>query len=109
MLKDIVEFLAKKKILFKSMTQITPKELGSRKKLQIYLAVDMGGYYNLIIYISKKSRFIQKDANDIINLHTKVERLKDIIIKKKIILIDAPLCSKAKAKLIEDGWRVFKQ
>ena len=109
MLKDIVEFLSKKKMLFKSMSQISPKELGSRKRLLIYLAVDMSNYYNLIIYISKKSRFIQKDAKDLIDLHNRVERLKDIIIKKRILLIDTPICSKAKGMLIEEGWRVFEK
>lgn len=95
-------------MIFKSMSQITPKELGSRKKLQIYLAVDMNNYYNLIVYISKKSRFIQKDANDLIDLHSRVEKLKDIIIKKRILLIDTPICSKAKSLLIEEGWRLFE-
>ncbi len=108
MLKDIVEFLSKKRIVLKSMTHITPKELGSRKKVDIFLGVDMKDYYNLIIYISKKSRFIRKDTEDIINLHYQTEKLKDIIISKKIILINAPLCSKAKKMLTDEGWIVFE-
>ena len=108
MLKDIVEFLSKKKMFFKSMSHITPKELGSRKKIEIYLAVDLEDYYTLIISISKKSRFIRKDAVDILDIHNRVERLKDIVIKKKIILIDAHLCGKAKELLTDEGWRVFE-
>ncbi len=106
-LKDIVEFLSKKGVIFKSMTQISPKELDSRKKIDLFLAVDMQDYYTLIVSISKKSRFIRKDAEDIITLHRKVESLKDLIIKKKIVLIDAPLCSKAGKMMRVEGWEIF--
>ena len=108
MFKSVVDFLSDKNIIFKSISVIEPKELGSRKRVDIYLAVDMRDYYNLIISISKKSRFIQKDEKDLIELHKRLEELKDIKIKKKLLLIDGDLCSKAKKVLIDDGWRVFE-
>ena len=91
MFKSVVDFLSDKSIIFKSIRVIEPKELGSRKRVDIYLAVDMRDYYNLIISISKRSRFIQKDVKDLIELHKRVEEFKDSKIKKKLLLIDGDL------------------
>ena len=41
--------------------------------------------------------------------HRKLEKHKDIIIKKKYIYIQAPLCSKAKALLKENKWVVWNE
>ena len=40
-------------------------------------------------------------------LHEKLEKYIDSKINKKYIIIEAPLCSKAKGLLEEHGWRVW--
>lgn len=105
----IVDYLNKKNLIYKSFERIPTKDLASRKKLDIFLGVDMKGYYNLVIHISKKSRFIKKDSFDIIELHRRVEILKDTSVVKKYILIEAPLCSKAKAELENLKWIVWNE
>ena len=106
-MKEIVEFLQHKNIVFKSLKEVTPKELGSRKKIALYVGVDLKGYYALVMQIEKKSRILRKEATELMGLHEKLEKYIDTKITKKYIIIKAPLCSKAKALLEENGWNVF--
>ena len=108
-MKEIVDILQEKKLLFKSLKPIEPKELGSRKKIKIYLGVDLKKYYTCIIYISKKSRILTKEASEIMEIHKKLEEYNDSKINKKYIFIKAPLCSKAKALFKEAKWRVWNE
>ena len=106
-MKAIVEFLQQKNIIFKSFKEILPKEIGSRKKVALYLGIDMKAYYALVMEIEKKSRILRKEAEELMALHEKIESYVDSKITKKYIIIKAPLCSKAKAELEENGWKVF--
>ena len=109
-MKEVVEYLNKKNIIFKSLKEITPKELGSRKKVSIYLGVELKeSYYALVMELSKKSRVLRKEAADLMMLHEKLEHYTDHKITKKYIIIKAPLCSHAKAMLEENGWKVWNQ
>jgi hypothetical protein len=107
-MKEITEFLQKKNLIFKSFKEVPPKALGSRKKVAIYLGIDLKGYYTVIMQLSKKSRVLQKEAIELMGLHEKLEKLQDTKITKKYIIIKAPLCSKAKALLQENGWTVWE-
>ncbi|CAA6809923.1 MAG: Unknown protein [uncultured Sulfurovum sp.] len=106
-MKNIVDYLQQKQIIFKSFREILPKELGSRKKISIYVGVDLKGYYVDVMYVEKKSRVLQKEAVELMDLHEKLEKYIDSSIKKKYIIIKAPLCSKAKALLEEQKWKVW--
>jgi activator of 2-hydroxyglutaryl-CoA dehydratase len=106
-MKEIVEFLQQKNIIFKSFKEVIPKEIGSRKKVGLYVGVDLKSYYTLVMLLEKKSRVLQKEANELIVLHEKLEKHIDSKINKKYIIIKAPLCSKAKALLEENGWKVW--
>lgn len=106
-MKTIVEYLQKKQIIFKSLKEVTPKELGSRKIIGIYLGVDLKGYYANVMQVEKKSRVLRKEVTELMLLHDKLEKYIDSSIKKKYIIIKAPLCSKAKALLEEYGWKVW--
>jgi hypothetical protein len=106
-MKSIVEYLQKKNIIFKSFKEILPKALGSRKKMQIYVGIDLKGYYAAIMLLEKKSRVLRKEVEELMCLHEKLEKYIDSAIKKKYIIIKAPLCSKAKALFEEHGWRVW--
>ena len=106
-MKKIVEYLQTKNIIFKSFKEVAPKELGSRKKIEIYVGVDLKGYYAVVMRVEKKSRVLRKEIGELMALHEKLERYMDSKIKKKYIIIKAPLCSKAKALLEENGWKVW--
>jgi len=107
-MKEIVEFLQKKQMIFKSFKSITPKVLGSRKKIDLFVAVDLKGYYVCIFSIEKKSRVLKKEAEEYTILHEKLEKYIDSRIKKKYLIINAPLCSKAKVQLESQGWKVWE-
>jgi hypothetical protein len=108
-MKALVEYLNHKNIIFKSLQEILPKELGSRKKVSLYVGIDLKGYYALVMQLEKKSRVLRKEAGDLMELHEKLEKYIDSRITKKYILIKAPLCSHAKAILEENGWKVWHE
>jgi len=106
-MKAIVEEMRSKNIICKSLEEVTPKVLGSRKKVSLYVGVDLKSYYCTIIKLTKKSRVLRKEAEELMALHEKMEAYKNTKITKKYIWIEAPLCSKAKALLEEHGWKVM--
>lgn len=106
-MKKIVEYLQKKNIIFKSLKVIRPKELASRKKVEIYLGVDLKGYYALVMQVEKKSRILRKEVGELMALHEKLEKYIDSKITKKYISIKAPLCSHAKKLLEDNKWKVW--
>jgi hypothetical protein len=108
-MKTILHKLQEEKLLFKSLKPIEPKELGSRKKISIYLGVDLKKYYACVIHVEKKSRILRKEALALMEFHEKLEVFNDSKITKKYIYIQAPLCSKAKALFKEEKWVVWHE
>lgn len=108
-MKQIVDLLQEKKLIFKSLTPIDLKALGSRKKINIYLGVNLKKYYAAVFEIEKKSRVLQKEVNEFIALHEKLESYNDSKINYKYIYLKAPLCSKAAKLLKEKGWVVWHE
>jgi len=106
-MKKIVEKMNQKNLICKSLEEILPKELGSRKKVALYVGINLKGYYCLVMKLSKKSRVLRKEATELMALHERMESYKDTKIMKKYIWIEAPLCSKAKALLEEHNWKVW--
>ena len=88
------------------MTPVDLKKLGTRKKILYYLGVDMQGYYTTILVVRKKSRILRKEAEIFVTLHDRLESEIGSKIKKKYLLLEAPICSKAKLFLEEKGWHV---
>jgi len=107
-MKEVLHRLQENNLLFKSLKPISIKELGSRKKIDLYLGVDLKKYYACIIHIRKKSRILSKEALEIMEFHAKLEKFNESKINKKYIYIQAPLCSKAKALFKEQKWRVWE-
>ena len=93
-------------IIFKNLEKIDIKQLKSKKKIEIYHALDIKNRYYSIFIINTKSRFLIKNANELINLQNSLVDFKNHNYKKKIALISSPLCSKAKKFLIENKWNI---
>jgi len=92
---------------YKYIETIDHKQLGIRKKIEIFIAKDLNDQTSIIFHITQKSRFLQKDVD-------KIEDIRDIVTNKitsriisKVILIESPLCSKAKDKLEKLQWIVI--
>lgn len=105
-MKKLTTYFTNKNILFKDIKQISPKELGSRRKIDIYCATSVDSNYYAIFIIDGKSRFIRKNANDLIELCGTLSSYLGHNFKKKELLISSPLCSKAKEFLKQNDWSV---
>lgn len=105
-MKDLTKYFLDKDVLFKDIKEITPKELGSRKKIEIYIATSIKKEFYAIFIVDAKSRFIRKNANDLLELYSKLVDFQEHNFKKKELLISSPLCSKAKKFLQENKWSV---
>ena len=105
-MKELTEYFNTKDILFKEIKEVLPKDLGSRKKIKIYLATSIKNEYYSIFILDSKSRFLRKNANDLLELNSKLADMAEHNFKIKELLISSPLCSKAKNFLEEQKWRV---
>lgn len=106
-MKELVEFLSEKGLIFKSIENIDPKSLGIRKRLQIHLGVDLKNYNTAIFQINQKSRFLTKDILKLEEMFNTLIQSKEIGCRKKILILTAPLCSKAKDNLKVEGWKLL--
>lgn len=105
-MKDVTAYFVNKNIIFKELNTVEPKELSSRKKIEIYDGIGIDKNYYAIFVLNAKSRFLRKNANDLIQLLNRLIDLKEHNYKKKILLISSPLCSHAKQLLKDNGWSV---
>ena len=103
-MKSIVETLQHAGILCKKLTPVLPKTLGTRKKIVLYIGIDLKGYYCSVMVLEKKSRVLRKEAEALAELHAKLEGYADTTITKRYVQVKAPLCSKAKAWMEQEGW-----
>ena len=103
-MQAVVESLRQKGNLYKKMVEIKPSQLGVRNKIKIYHATDTKGYFTAVFAVSQKSRLLMKDVKKFEEIYQKLVLFSDHNFKHKILFIDAPLCSKAKAAFKECGW-----
>ena len=105
-MKKLTTYYTNKNILFKQIKQITPKELNSRKKIDIYVATTVDSKFYAIFILDSKSRFIRKNADELMELCEKLATFLGHNFKKKELLISSPLCLKAKEYLKQNDWSV---
>ncbi len=105
-MKELTNYFLKKDILFKEIKTVLPKELGSRKKIDIFIATSIKREFYAIFIVDAKSRFIRKNAEDLLIVYEKLIGYVEHNFKKKELLISSPLCSKAKKFLEDNKWSV---
>ncbi len=94
----LADILADEKIICKTLKEI---KLNTKKRLKVFVGVNLKNEYCLIVFIERKSRFLTKDVEFLESLKFNV----NFKYKKKILILLSPICSKAK-KLLSD-WRVI--
>jgi len=97
-MREIVDRLVKEGIILKELEEI---KLNTRKKIKAFLGVNVKNEYIFILAMEKKSRILKKDIEEILNFLPNI----NFKYKRKILLLKAPICSKAK-ELLND-WRIF--
>jgi len=85
---------------------INLKELGIRKNISVFIT-NFQKEKCIVFYITQKSRFLQKDVDKINEIKDTILKNIEYKMKQKTILIESPLCSKAKAKLSLNDWIVL--
>jgi len=102
----VVDSLRQKGKIYKKMQEVSPRELGIRNKIKMYKATDINGYFWAIFAVSQKSRLLMKDVHKFEEIYAKLTLYCGHNFKHKILFIDAPLCSKAKAAFKTQGWKI---
>ncbi|NPA12102.1 MAG: hypothetical protein GXO62_07655 [Epsilonproteobacteria bacterium] len=97
--KELVEVLLSNNIICKELSEV---ELNTRQKVKAYLGVNLKKEYCYIVWWGKKSKFLKKDID---NLNSFVNSDINFRYKKKILLLNAPICSKAKEEL--KNWKII--
>lgn len=105
-MKELTLYFNEKNILFKTIKEVEPKVLNSRKKIRIFSATGIDKNYYAIFILNSKSRFLRKNAQELMELCQALADFEGHNFKKKILLIGSPLCSKAKEFLKENDWSV---
>lgn len=105
-MKEIVEYFSRQGVLFKSFKEINKTSLNTRKKLFIYCSTDTKKNYHSIFRIDQKSRFVVKNAIELVELEHKLQVLENHNFKYKHLLRSEPTCSKATNYLKERGWKL---
>ncbi len=82
-MKELTNYFTKKDIIFKQINEIMPKELGSRKKIGIYHATSVKKEFYAIFIVDAKSRFLRKNADDLMNYVKHFLQILIIVLRKK--------------------------
>lgn len=105
--KERIDQLRKEGLIFTRTETIDTKAVGIKKRVDILKCVDANGFYHFLLFINAKSRFLQKNSAEVGDLYKKTVQFCGHNFKFKRIFIENGLCSKAKERLKEDGWRVY--
>ncbi|WP_456488285.1 hypothetical protein [Caminibacter pacificus] len=97
-MKELVELLRKEGIICKKLEEI---KLNTRKKIKAFLGVNIKNEYCFVVVFEKKSRFLTKDIQTLEEIMPQI----NFRYKKKILILNSPICSKAKEKLKD--WRIL--
>ncbi|MFK5881529.1 MAG: hypothetical protein QM482_04895 [Sulfurospirillum sp.] len=106
--KTIVDLLNTKNLVLHALKKVDLTLLNTRKKIQIFSGVTEKRYYISIFFIRQKSRFLKKNASEIVQLCRRLEELEKHAYKNKLLVISSPLCSKASSFLKEEGWKIVE-
>lgn len=106
-MKEMIERICGKRIVFSSLETILPSVLKTRKKVAIFSGVDLKSYYHVVFRVEQKSRFLLLHAHEILALEQTLETVKNHRYFYKHIILHASLCSKAQALLNAEGWKIY--
>lgn len=105
-MKTFVDYFSNRGVLFKSFKEIDKTLLKTRKKVLIFVSTDIKGNYHSIFQINQKSRFLLKNAIELVELEIKLQQLEKHNFKYKHLIIGEAICSKSINYLKEKGWQL---
>ena len=105
-MRALIDQLQAKGKIYKRLVEVQPKALGIRNKMRIFSATDTNSYFTTIFMVSHKSRLLMKDVVKFEEIYQKLVTYSGHNFKYKILIIDAPLCSKAEKAFKEAKWKI---
>ena len=106
-MKEQIDRLRRHKLLFTATQTLDPKAMGIKKRVDILRCVDKNRFYHFVLFNDAKSRFLQKNAEEVEAVYGKTVQFCGHNFKYRHIFIKNGLCSKAKKLLEEKGWKVY--
>lgn len=107
MLKPIIDRLHTHGLIYKNLKEVPPKALGIRNRIRLFEATDTKGYYTALFVVAQKSRVVMKDVEKFETILQKLQLYVDHGFKQRVLMLDAPLCSKAEAAFKQRGWKII--
>lgn len=104
MRNSIEKYLKNKNIVLKDLEHINFRSFEIKKRIEFFRGIDTQDRGWVIVVIDRKSRILQKDVKALRGLLQELPL--DLSYEKKIFLLKAPICSKAKDLLKQEGWLV---
>lgn len=105
--KARIDLLRSSGLIFTRTEAIDAKAAGIKKRVDILKCVDAKSFYHCVLFVTSKSRFLQKNSAEVGEIYKKTVQFCGHNFKYKHIFIQNGLCSKAKERLTEDGWRIY--
>lgn len=105
-MKNIVEIFKNRGVVFKELKKLDLKKFGIKKRYEIFEGVDIKNRYYLIFVVDRKSRFVSKNVDDLLQIYQKISSIKDYNYKFLYTLFLTNFCSKAKDLLIKKGFKI---
>ncbi len=101
-----MEYFSKNGVLFKSLKEVDKTLLKTRKKILIFCATDIKKNYHSIFKIGQKSRFLVKNAIELVEIEYKLQDVENHNFRYKHLIITEEICSKAQNYLKDRGWKL---
>ncbi len=105
-MKELVEFFKQRGLLFRSLEPLESKTFEIKKRVKLFRGLDTQNSFVLVVQMAKKSRLLQKEVQELEKMSKKIEAKLDHGFKRRFLLIQGPICSKAKEELEKMGWRI---
>ena len=99
-MKNTVEILRRENIICKKFEKLN---LNTRKKISAFFGVNLKNEYCVVFEILKKSRFLNKDYEELLKFLPEI----NFRYKKKILILNSEICSKTKEKMKD--WKIIKK
>lgn len=107
MSEKIFSLLGERKLLLNGFEQISLANFTRSRTLKAYLGVDMKQFYTLVFLREAKSRLLAKEASVLNEICAQIELAREHAIKKRVLFFDSQICSKARTKLEDGGWKCY--
>ena len=101
-----MEYFSKNGVLFKSLKEVDKILLKTRKKISIFCSTDIKKNYHSIFLIGQKSRFLVKNAIELVQIEDRLQQLENHNFRYKHLIITEAICSKAQNYLKDRGWKL---